>query len=280
MPRSSALFATTLLLAAGCSRTPTYELQGQVLAVDRTRGDITIKHGDIKGFMPGMTMAFRVKDERLLEGRRPGDLITATLALDESTPYLSRLASTGHAPLMEPPAAVRTMNVLEPGATVPDLRLTDESGAGRSLADWRGRSLAVTFIYTRCPLPDFCRRMDQNFAAVQRAVLPDAALRDRVALLSISFDPQFDTPAILAEHARKAGADPRLWHFLTGEQAQVERLAESFGVSVFRDGAEAGSITHNIRTAVIRPDGTLGSVLHGTDWTAAALVQALQSSGG
>jgi protein SCO1/2 len=122
--------------------------------------------------------------------------------------------------------------------------------------------------------------MDQNFAAVQRAVLSDAALRDRVALLSISFDPQFDTPAILAEHARKAGADPRVWHFLTGEQAEIERLAESFGVSVFREGADAGSITHTIRTAVIRPDGTLASVVNGTDWTAPALLQALPSAGG
>lgn len=267
-----------LLLVAGCSRGREYELRGQVLAVDLVRQELTIKHGDIRGFMPGMTMPFKVKDARLLDGRTPGDLVTATLVVEDSAAYLSAVQVTGHAPLSEPAPAARTADILEPGAAVPDVKLTDESGASRSLADWRGRVLAVTFVYTRCPLPDFCPRMDQNFAAVQRAVLTDAGLRDRVALVSISFDPLFDTPEVLAAHARRAGADARVWRFATGDPEAIAGFAARFGVSVLREGADPGAILHNLRTAIIKPDGTLAVVLGGNDWTPAALLEAARQA--
>jgi protein SCO1/2 len=267
-----------LLLLSGCVRGREYELRGQVLAVDRARQELTIKHGDIRGFMPGMTMPFKVRDAKLLAGRAPGDLVTATLVVGDDAAYLSAVSTTGHAALTEAPPA-RLMDVLEDGAAVPDVRLTDASGARRSLSDWRGRVLAVTFIYTRCPLPDFCLRMDQNFAAVQRALLEDAALRDRAALLSISFDPQHDTPAVLAEHARHAGADARVWQFATGDEDSVARFAGRFGISVFREGTAPEGLTHNLRTAVIKPDGTLLTILNGNDWTAATLLDAVRHAG-
>lgn len=268
------LIVCSLLGAGGCTRGREYELRGQVLAVDQTRQEITIKHGDIRGFMPGMTMPFKVKDAKLLEGRTPGDLVKATLVVEDRAAYLSALEPTGHTALTEPAPSVRAMDVLEPGTPVPDVRLTDESGAARGLTDWRGRVLAVTFTYTRCPLPDFCLRMDQHFAAVQRAVLAEPGLRDRVALLSVSLDPLFDTPQVLAEHARRAGADPRVWRFATGEHEAVEAFASRFGVSVFRERADPDAITHNLRTAIVKPDGTLAAVLTGSDWTPAALLEA------
>jgi protein SCO1/2 len=272
-----ALLSASLLLA-GCARGAEYELRGQVLAVDRARNELTIKHGDIRGFMPGMTMPFKVKDATLLEGRTPGDLVTATLVVRDNSAYLSSVTVTGHAPLAEAPPE-RRMNILEPGAAVPDVKLTDDSGASRSLSEWRGRVVAVTFIYTRCPLPDFCPRMDQNFAAVQRAVLADPQLRDRVSLLSVSFDPQFDTPQVLAAHARRAGADPRVWRFVTADRSTVEAFAGEFGVAVFREGTGAEGITHNLRTGIIKPDGTLATILNGTDWTPAALIDAARQAG-
>jgi protein SCO1/2 len=262
------------LLLVGCARGQEHELQGQVLAVDRGRQEITIKHGDIRGFMPGMTMPFKVKDARLLEGRSRGDLVTATLVVNDNAAYITKVTPTGHAPLSEAEPAVRALDLLEPGMPVPAVELIDESGTARSLKDWRGRVLAVTFTYTRCPLPDFCPRMDQNFAAVQRALLADPDLRARTILLSVSIDPAFDTPQVLAEHARRAGADPRVWHFLTGERDAIEAFASRFGVSVFREGADPAGLTHNLRTAIIRPDGTLATVLGGTDWTPAAFLDA------
>jgi protein SCO1 len=267
------LVVGSLLLAGGCSRVQKYELRGQVLVVDPARQELTIKHGDIRGFMPGMTMPFKVRDTRLLDGATPGDLVTATLVVEDSAAYLSTVQVTGHGPLSETPPAAR-MDIMEPGALVPDVRLIDESGATRSLADWRGRVLAVTFIYTRCPVPDFCPRMDQNFAAVQRAVLSDAGLRDKVSLLSVSFDPQFDTSAVLAAHARRVGADARVWRFATGEADTIAQLAGRFGVSVMREGDDATSVVHNLRTAIIKPDGTLATILNGNDWTPAALLDA------
>jgi protein SCO1/2 len=274
------LLVCSLLLTGACSRGRQYELKGQVLAVDPVRQELTIKHGDIRGFMPGMTMPFKVKDAKLMEGRTPGDLVTATLVVEDSGAYLSTLLATGHAPLTEPPPPPRTMDILDPGSPVPDVTLIDETGATRSLSDWRGRVLAVTFIYTRCPLPDFCPRMDQHFAAVQREVLKDPKLQDKVALLSVSVDPQFDTPQVLAAHARRAGADARVWRFATGDADAVTQLAGRFGVSVFREGSDPSGLTHNLRTAIIKPDGTLATVLGGNDWTPAALIEAARRAGG
>ena len=112
--------------------------------------------------------------------------------------FLSSVERTGHAPLTEPPPAAARWTWSRRAIRAPDVRLTDEAGATRALSEWRGRALAVTFIYTRCPLPDFCPRMDRQFAAVQREILADERLRDRVRLLSVSVDPAFDTPQVLA----------------------------------------------------------------------------------
>lgn len=263
------------LTSIACTRAREYDLQGQVLAVDRSRQEITIKHGDIKGFMPGMTMPFHVRDPALLDCCQPGDLVKARLVVEEATGHLSAIERTGHAPLTEAPPPAR-VDILNPGELVPDVQLTDETGRARRLSEFRGKVLAVTFTYTRCPLPDFCPRMDQHFKSVQSSVLADAGLRDRVALLSISFDPAFDTPPILEAHARHAGADPRVWHFATGEQHDVDGFAARIGVSIIREPSNPSDITHNLRTAVIASDGTLLTIFNGNDWRPADLMDALR----
>jgi len=183
----------------------------------------------------------------------------------------------GHAPLAETAPAPQR-DVLDPGEPVPDIQLTVETGRPRRLSEWRGKVLAVTFTYTRCPLPDFCPRMDQHFKSVQSSVLADARLRDRVALLSITFDPAFDTPAILAAHARHAGADPRIWHFATGEQRDIDAFASRFGVSIIREPSNPSDITHSLRTAVVDSRGRLQAILNGTGWAPAELVAALRQA--
>jgi protein SCO1/2 len=270
--------AVALLSAlAACSRPRQYELRGQVLAVDTERQELTIKHEDIQGFMPGMTMPFKVKDARSLAGRQPGDLIRATLVVEDTTGYLTDVAVTGRAPLTGPPPRPR-VELLQPGDSIPDTVLLDENGKAHTLADWRGQVVAVTFIYTRCPVPDFCPQMDRRFGEVQRLVSGDPALRDRVRLLSITFDPDHDTPAVLAGHARKVGADPQVWSFLTGERADVTAFAARFGVSVMPGEAGAQEIVHNLRTSVVDAKGRLSSTFSGSDWTAPALVDALRSA--
>jgi protein SCO1 len=267
----------TCAAAIGCSRAKTYELRGQVLAVDRERQEITIKHEDIRGLMPGMTMSFKVKDASLLEGPVPGDLVKATLVVRDSNAHVSSIERTGHADVVVPPPAPR-VDILEPGQAVPDVNLTDETGTRRTLSTWQGKIVAVTFTYTRCPLPDFCPKMDRQFQAVQRDVLADTGLRDRVALLSVSFDPAFDTPQVLAAHAGQLHADPRLWHFVTGDQEAIAQFAARFGTSVIRDESNAADITHNLRTAVIGSDGTLVTIFKGNEWTPADLMKALRQA--
>ena len=247
------------------------------MSIDPGRQQITIKHGDISGFMPGMTMPFRVSDAKLLDCCEPGDLVKARLVVENATGYLSAIERTGHASLAErPPAA--PMNILKTGEPVPDVQLIDEAGRSRHLAEWRGKVVAVTFTYTRCPLPDFCPRMDRHFKSVQTSVLADTALRDRIALLSVTFDPAFDTPRILDAHARREGADPRVWHFVTGQQHDIDAFAARFGVSIIREPSNPADITHNLRTAVIDSSGRLQTILNGAEWEPAELVAALRQA--
>lgn len=267
------LVAACATLAA-CSPSRQFELRGQILAVDLERQEVTIKHEDIRGLMPGMTMPFKVEDRRLLDGLTAGDLVKATLVVKNSNGYLSSIEHTGHeAVTAAPPPRV---DLLEPGQHVPDVRLVDETGKPHTLTDWRGRILAVTFTYTRCPFPDFCPRMDRQFQAAQAVILGDARLRDRAALLSVSFDPDFDTASVLAAHAKEVGADSRIWQFATGDRNEIDAFASRFGVSVIREGTGPEGLTHNLRTAIIGSDGTLSAVLNGNDWTPADLIDALR----
>jgi protein SCO1/2 len=271
------IFVAALLLSSACARSREYELRGQVLAVDPARQELTIKHEDIKGFMPGMTMPFKVRDAKLLEGRTPGDLVTATLVVRDSDAYLSQVRVTGKAPLSEAPPP-RPADVLDTGDVVPEMTFVDEGGHARGLNEWRGRTLAVTFIYTRCPLPDFCPRLDRNFAEAQRAIAGDAKLRERAHLLSVSFDPEYDTPAVLAEHAKRVGADPATWNFVTGSRAAIDGFAGRFGVSVIRDDKDMQQIVHNLRTVVVAGNGRIVQTFNGNDWSPAELVAAIREA--
>ncbi len=265
------------LSSIACSRTREYELRGQIVALDPSNGKITIRHEDIRGFMPAMTMAFDVRDRELLQGRQPGELITATLVVEENGAYLSAIQRTGMAPLADapPPAPV---DVIEAGEHVPDAEFTDQAGRARRFSDWRGQAVAVTFVYTRCPLPNFCPMMDKNFREVQRVIVADQALRGRAHLLSVTFDPAYDTPQVLAAHAARVSADPAHWTLLTGEPDRLDRLTSRFGVSAIRNEKAGAEIVHNLRTAVIDPQGRLVTILSGTEWTPAELVGHLRSA--
>ena len=278
MPRSCVLFLLApLLLLSGCSNAKEYPLVGQVLAVDTNQHVITVKHQDVVGFMPGMTMPFKVKDAKELDGRKPGDLISATLIVEDSLGYLADIKKTGEAPLPAGEPLPR-LAMIEPGTEVPDTTLIDQEGRTKRVSEFRGKTIAVTFVYTRCPLPDFCPRMDRNFKAAQDLLRSDATLASRVHLLSVSFDPDYDTPQIMAAHARRVGADPALWSYLTGERKSVDLLAGAFGVSIMREDQPMQEIMHNLRTAVIDANGRLVTVLNGRDWTPEDLLSALRAA--
>lgn len=283
MPRSALLVFAALLAAVSCSRAPeapTYQLVGQVLAVRPETSEILVRHEDIKGFMPAMTMPYRVKDAALLQGRAAGDLITATLTVEPELAWLSAITKTGTAPLPEDaptkiPAAAG-VQLLKPGDVVPATPLVDQEDKPLALPDWRGSAMVITFIYTRCPLPQFCPLMDRRFAEIQTSAASDPALRGKVRLLSISFDPATDRAAVLRAHAAKAGADPAVWRFATAEESVVDRLAATFGVNVIRE--KDGTITHNLRAAVVDANGRIVSVHDSNAWSAASIVDELKTA--
>ena len=277
------LLIVGLLLAAGCNREPdtrTYQLNGQVLAVNQETGEILVKHDDIPGFMPAMTMPYAVKDPALIKERAPGDLITATLAVEPKLAHLIAMTKTGSAPIPEDarttiPAAAG-VELLRPGDAAPAVTLVNQDDTPVTLQDLAGTAAAITFIYTRCPLPQYCPLIDRRFAEAQDLVASDPTVAGKVRLLSVSFDPKFDRAAVLRGHAATLKADPRVWTFATAPEAVVDKFAARFGVNVIRE--RDGTITHNLRTAVIDPSGRITAMFDNNAWTAEDLVRELKAA--
>jgi protein SCO1 len=275
--RSPIVFIVALAIgAAACTRPPgqrTYTLQGQVLSLETSRKQLTIKHEEIKGLMPAMTMPYDVQDAALLTGLAPGDLINATLVIGSNEAHLTTIRKVGEAPLEKPaaettvaPAAASGFELLKPGEPVPKGAFVDQDGRKRSFESFRGSPVVLTFIYTRCPLPTFCPLMDRHFVTIQKSLKGDAAL-GRVRLVTVSFDPAHDTPAVLKKHARELKADLGRWTFLTGDRDEVDRFAMRFGVSIARAMNDPRDITHTLRTAIVDADGRLVKTYTGNDWT-------------
>ena len=275
----------TILVGCKAESARTFPVKGQILAIAAVtrpdgRREITVKHEDIPNFMPAMTMPYAVSQPASLDGLAPGDLFTATLVNQGAEFYLTDLKKTGHADLPPDARPVKILDVMKRGDEVPDDALQDQTGATRKLSDWRGRALAVTFVYTRCPLPDFCPLIDRRFGALQRAVAGDARLRDRVHLVSVTFDPSYDTPAVIQAHARSRGADPETWTYLTGPETAIDHFTSRFGVSAIAGPDGPQTITHNLRTAVVDRQGRLVTIFSGNEWTADELLAELRKASG
>jgi protein SCO1/2 len=276
-----------LIGAAACAAPApknTYTLHGQVLAIDTPRKTLNIKHGDIKGLMPAMTMPYTVRDTTLLTGLSAGDLIDATLIVESNDAYLSTIRKTGSAPLDAPPpeapmpTASSGFELLKPGDAAPDAAFVDQDAKHLRFASFKGAPVVMTFIYTRCPLPTFCPLMDRHFAKIQHSLETDPAL-GRVHLVTVSFDPANDSPAVLKKHAKRLGADFTRWTFLTGDRDEIDRFAARFGVSVARAMNDPNDITHNLRTVILDGKGNLVKTFTGNDWTPEQVIGDLKGLG-
>jgi len=275
----AALLCSAITLGAGCRQAAPprqFPLEGQVLAVHAERQEITIKHGDIEGLMPGMTMSFPVASVVMLKERTPGELVKATLELGDAGAKLISIQHTGTAPLPSSSEIALAEGVLAIGDPVPDAAFVDQTDKRRSFAEWKGTPTLVTFIYTSCPLPTFCPLMSQNLATIQRAIGEDPALAGKVKLVSITFDPQHDTPAVLAKHAARLKADPAVWTMLTGDQKTIEKFAAKFGVGLIQSPETPDQITHNLRTTLIGADGRVVQIYSGNEWTPSAVIADLR----
>jgi protein SCO1 len=276
MRMCTAFLAALALLTAACGGGGAtkdrreFTLQGQVLSLQPDRKEAVIRHEEIAGFMAAMTMPYSVQDAKEYEGLAPGDLITARLVVLPNAAYLEAVKKVGTAPLEEAasdaPAAASGFELIKTGAPVPDQTFVNQDGAAMTLHQLRGDAVVVTFMYTSCPMPTFCPLMDQNFAKIQ-AKLKEQNNMLKVHLLSVSFDPQVDTPAVLKKHADKLGADPRLWSFVTGDRDEIDKWASGFGVSISRAMNDPRDITHNLRTVILDRQGNLVQTYTGNEWT-------------
>ena len=272
----TAFFLILSLVMAACgggasAERREYRLEGQVLSVQPDHKQAVIRHEEIRGFMSAMTMPYDVKDPKEYENLAPGDLVTATLVVEPTKAYLEGVKKVGSAPLEAPagteaPGAAAGFELIKTGAPVPNQTFVDQDGRSVSLDSFRGSAVIVTFMYTSCPMPTFCPLMDQNFAKIQ-AKLKEQHNLLKAHLLSVSFDPQIDTPAVLKKHATGLGADSRLWTFVTGDRDQVDKWASGFGVSISRAMNDPRDITHNLRTAILDREGNLVQVYNGNEWT-------------
>jgi protein SCO1 len=256
-----------------------YPVKGKVTEVDAGQKLLTLDHQDIPGYMPAMIMPFPVKDDRLLKAAAPGDEVTASLVVTRNDYWLEDVVVTRRTPEGARPAARPQPREPEPGEALPDVALVNQDGRKIRLADYRGRALALTFIYTRCPLPDFCPLMSRNFEAASKALAAEPALQARTHLLSISFDTGHDTPPVLRAYGRNfAGDGPRAfahWEFASGGDAEIRKLGSSLGLDYDPD---QGMWVHNLRTAVVGPDGTLVRSFRGSDWKPEDLVADLRAA--
>ena len=242
-----------------------FELKGKIVAVDPEKHQVTVSHEDIKGYMPGMTMPFTVRDQIDLKELGPNDTLTATLVVDGSHTWLedlivSRVTSDGSAM----PAVV----IAKEGDEVPNFTLRNQNNREIHIRDYRGKALLLTFIYTRCPVPDYCALMSDNFAQIDRALGQDPQVYEKTHLLSISIDPAYDTPEVLksygAAHTERYENETFAhWEFAGGTSDQVKKIAEYFGLTYF---PKEDQIIHALRTVIISPEGKVVKIYTGNDW--------------
>ena len=243
-----------LITAAAVLSAKSYSVDGVVVATDIAAHTMLVAHRPIAGYMGAMVMPFRVQESNDLNGLNPGARITFELVVEKDHSLARKVRKAGGGDVEIPPPPER-LNV---GDRLADFELNDQQGRRVRLEDFQGRVIAVNFIYTRCPLPDVCPRLSANFAALARRF--ERELGRDLALLSVTVDPEYDTPVVLAEYAARWRAGSSGWYFLTGD---VKRLAAQLGEVYW---AEEGSIGHNSVTSVISRDGRLAARVPGAGY--------------
>jgi protein SCO1/2 len=281
------LLIFSALLATSCQRskpqaTKRYHFTGRIISIDNQAQSASIDGDLIQGFMEPMVMSYKIKPASMLRQLSPGDSISADIVVVDHDPrdenadsdyWLENVKVTGHA--AQPPAnGPKAFHMPSPGEEVPDFAFTDQDGKHISLHQFRGKTVMVTFVYTRCPFPDFCPRVSSNFAEVYKQLGSNPSLAE-AQLLSISFDPEHDTPKVLRNYGFSVAhthdaALFRRWEFAAPKAADLPKIADFFALTVKPEG---GMITHSLSTAVIGPDGKIVKWYHGGDWQVSDLIK-------
>ncbi|HEV8118842.1 MAG TPA: SCO family protein [Thermoanaerobaculia bacterium] len=269
---------------AAAEKAQRYTLKGVIREVNGARSEITVEHEAVPDFMGGMTMAFPVRDDpqvtRLL---RPGDKIEATLVVEKERYWLEKILTRGFVGTPLPPAETPSPGKqsavvtpvpnrgVQPGDPIPDFTLTDQTGKAVRFSQMRGEPVAVTFLYTRCPIATACPMTTAKFSKL------DAMLDQKKfgRLLTVTVDPEHDTPTVLAAYAKMVGAKPKRWQFLTGDPVAVAQVASSFGVMYY---PEKGQVVHTQAVAVVDPKGRLATIYYGEHWEPEHILRDLEKA--
>jgi protein SCO1/2 len=288
--RKNLVFLIFALLVAACGGKPAsanakrYPFKGKVTAVNRAAKKATIDHDAIPGYMDAMTMDFPIHADWVWDDLKPGAEIRAELVVDNAAADPYYLENIGIVASLNPDKPVDiNPNFAQIGQPVPDFSLTNQDGKKISLKDFQGKALAITFIYAKCPLPDYCIRMSTNFSDLAKSLAADPELKDKVRLLSISFDPANDTPQKLRSYGLGyLGNDPNakfdIWTLAVGKDAEIRKIADFFGLRYEVDENDKTLINHSLRTAVIGPDRKVTKIFAGNEWTPADLKTELQKA--
>ncbi len=254
-----------------------YDLRGKVVAVDKSEGMVTLAHQAIPGYMAAMTMAYPLKDKWAFDILKPGQSVSATLVIEGDHSWLEGIVVAEAARPENGPLAAPESLRTPLGQEVPDFVLINQDGKRIHFHQYRSKALLLTFIYTRCPLPDYCPLMSKNFAQILKQVISDQALSSSTRLLSISIDPEYDKPAVLRAYALDVADNPHPfdhWEFASGAPDQVRKVAEFFGLKYWTEG---GQIVHALVTALVGPDGKVVKIYRGNDWQPADVLADLRS---
>lgn len=275
---SGAIAILVISLNLGCTPrdgTTRYALKGKIEGLDILDRELLVAHEEIPGLMPAMTMPFKMPEATgflarfqgmRLERLRRGDVITATLVVKANESWIEKVNVVRYEP--PPGMSVPVPKESKEGESVVDVLLQDQDGQPLRISDYRGKVLALTFIYTRCPIPEFCPRMMKNFQDLEGLIEAETGLREKGRLLSVSFDVEFDRPEVLqafgSAFVKDRGKGPfARWKLATGTREEVGRLGQFFGLVFFKEG---GDFAHSLVTVVVGPDGKLVKEFSGNDW--------------
>jgi protein SCO1/2 len=287
------ILIAVLLLAGssfwGCSqpkRSATekrFDFKGKVISVEKDQRSVTIAHEDIKDYMPGMTMPFTVKDDWVFDVLVPGDQVSAIYVVDGARSWLEQLVITKEGAATTSPVPGQVVEA-KAGDEVPNYRLINQDGKAIKVHDYKGKTLLLTFIFTRCQDPDQCTLMSSNFATIDQGLQKQPELYGKTHLLSVSFDPEYDTPKVLRSYGaaytgRYTDETFDHWEFASGSADEVKGIAQFFGLRYYKD-TQSGKeqVIHSLRTAVIGPDSKIVKVYRRNDWKPEEVLKDLQTA--
>jgi protein SCO1 len=281
------LTACVALALLGCGRSTNsdekrdyYDTRGIVRGFSPDRSTVEIQHENIPGFMPSMTMPFVVRDPKQIADLKTGEAIAFRMAVTQKDFWIENVKKIRRKDVnVAEPKKTSSVSTerdarLKEGDEMPPFSLTNQNGERISLDTFRGQPFVLTFVFTRCPVPNFCPRMSNNFEELQAAIKNGTGTLATTHLLSITLDPDYDTPKILSDYAAFHHNNRQIWTFATGDKKEIDSLTRAF--SVYRQ-TEGGTISHGLATALVNRDGVIERIWRGNAWTPAEVIEAIQA---